>query len=230
MKLSDSGLDKLKLLEGFRAVAYVPVPGDRLTLGYGFTEGVKLGDTITVEQAESRLISELEPYEAAVSNGCAIVPNKSQFDAMVLLCFNIGIDGFLNSTVLKAHNRGDFQAAARAFGLWNKSGGVVYAGLTRRRALEAALYLTPNDTPNAMPQTVDSESHLAASPINQASIIAGGTAALASVNQVITSITDVKTNVASLGDWLLPVALIAIMIACAYVVYIRFSQRRGGWA
>ena len=35
---------------------------------------------------------------------------------------------------------GDFAAAANEFGKWNKAGGKVMAGLTRRRAAEAALY------------------------------------------------------------------------------------------
>ena len=229
MKLSDSGRDKLKTLEGFRGTAYVPVPNDKTTIGYGFTEGVKPGDHMTLEQADARLITELLPYETAVFCACTLAPNQCQFDAMILFCFNVGIAGFEKSTVLKAHNRGDAQAAARAFGLWNKSGGVVYAGLTRRRALESSLYLTPEIAP-PMPQTVDSESHLAESPINRASVIAGGTAALASTNEIITAITDVKDGVAGLGEWLLPVALVAIVIACGYVIYTRWLQRRAGWA
>ena len=228
MKLSTAGRDKLKTLEGFRGVAYIPVPGDRLTIGYGFTAGVRPGDRMTKEQADERLIEDLEPYEQAVLDACARTPNQSQFDSMTLLCFNIGIAGFRKSSVLKAHNRGDIQAAARAFGLWDKSSGVVYAGLTRRRALEASLYLT--DCAPDMPQTVDSESHLTASPINRARMIAGSTAALASANEIISAVSDVKAGVAGLSDWLLPMALIAIVIACGFVVYTRYKQRKFGWA
>ena len=228
MKLSDSG-EKLKTLEGFRADAYVPVPNDKLTIGYGFTAGVNPGDHMTLEQADARLITELVPYESAVFQACTLVPNQCQFDGMVLFCFNIGIAGFEKSTVLKAHNRGDVQSAARAFGLWNKSGGIVYAGLTRRRALESSLYLTLDASPD-MPQTVDSETYLADSPINKASVIAGGTAAVASVNEVISVVTDMKSSVESLGTWLMPVALVAIVIACGYVVYTRWLQRKHGWS
>ena len=229
MKLSDSARDKLKTLEGFRGTAYVPVPNDKTTIGYGFTEGVKPGDHMTLEQADARLITELVPYESAVFQACTLVPTQNQFDGCVLFCFNVGIAGFEKSTVLKAHNRGDTQAAARAFGLWNKSSGVVYAGLTRRRALESSLYLTPEISP-PMPQTVDSESHLAASPINRASLIAGGTAALASTNEIIKAVADVKDGVAGLGEWLLPVALVAIVIACGFCVWQRYQQRKFGWA
>ena len=143
MRLSTDGRMRLKRLEGFRAKAYQPVPNDRLTIGYGFTKGVRPGDTITPAEADARLVEELRPYEQAVWDGCTAVPSQNQFDAMVLLCFNIGTGGFARSSVLKAHNLGDALAAARAFALWNKSSGVVYAGLVRRRAEESGLYLTP---------------------------------------------------------------------------------------
>ena len=236
MRLSTQGRAHLKRLEGFRAKAYIPVPGDRITIGYGFTDAVQMGDTMTLSEADARLIEELRPYEMAVWQGCINEPNQNQFDAMVLLCFNIGPGGFKKSTVLKAHNRGDHQAAARAFGLWNKSGGKVYAGLTRRRAEESALYLTPvpddvSDpiTPE-MPQRIDPESTMPQSSINRAGVVAGGTAAVATVAETARTVADVKYSVASLGDWLVPLLLLAVVVLCGYVVWQRVKQRNGGWA
>lgn len=233
MRLSEDGRETLKALEGFRAKAYIPVPGDRVTIGYGFTEGVKMGDTMTPEQADARLVTELDKYERAVWYGCTLKPNQKQFDAMTLMCFNIGTGGFAGSTVLKAHNRGDHQAAARAFGLWNKSGGKVYAGLTRRRALEAALYLTPGDDavlPQAMPQEVDPESKPTQSPINQASVIAGATAALAAGKEVANAVGEFKASISTVGDWLIPALLVGVVALCIYVVIQRNKQRKEGWA
>ena len=238
MRLSLPSRERLKRLEGFRANAYIPVPGDRTTIGYGFTDGVKLGDTMTREEADARLVEELRPYEMAVWQGCTREPNQNEFDAMVLLCFNIGPAGFRRSTVLRAHNRGDHQAAARAFGLWNKSGGKVYAGLTKRRSEESALYLTPmpddmSDPPEgaieAMPQSVDAESPMHASPINRAGVVAGGTAAVATVAETARTVAEVKYSVASLGDWLLPVLLLVIVVLCGFVVWQRVNQRKEGW-
>jgi lysozyme len=174
----------------------------------------------------------------AVWQGCTREPNQNEFDAMVLLCFNIGPAGFKKSTVLKAHNRGDHQAAARAFGLWNKSGGKVYAGLTKRRAEESALYLTPmpddvSDPPEGpiaeMPQTVDAESRMTESPINRAGVVAGGTAAVATVAETARTVAEVKYSVSSLGDWLVPLLLVAVVVLCGYVVWQRVNQRREGW-
>ena len=151
MRLSTEGRTRLKRLEGFRAKAYQPVPNDRLTIGYGFTKGVRPGDTITLAEADARLIEELRPYEQTVWDGCTLRPNQNQFDAMVLLCFNIGAGGFARSSALREHNAGNAQAAAQAFALWNKAGGRVYAGLAKRRAEEAALYLAPPAAPDPAP-------------------------------------------------------------------------------
>lgn len=236
MKLSTHGKTILKRLEGFSAVAYIPVPGDVPTLGYGYTEGVRMGDTMTREEADRRLLPILAPYESAVSASCTNPPNQNEFDAMCLLVFNIGVAGFKKSTVLRCHNAGDHQAAARAFALWNKSSGVVYAGLTRRRAEEAALYLTPvpddvsDPVAPQMPQTVDAESGMAQSPINRAGVVAGGTAAVATVSETARTIADVKYSTQSLGDWLVPVLLLCVVGLCGYMVWQRISQRRGGWA
>lgn len=236
MKLSNPSRERLKRLEGFRATAYIPVPGDRATIGYGFTDGVKMGDTTTREEADARLIEELRPYELAVWQACTNEPNQNQFDAMTSLAYNIGPVGFKRSTVLKAHNRGDHQAAARAFGLWNKSSGKVYAGLTRRRAEESALYLTPVPdgvrapiTPE-MPQSIDAESRMVESPINRAGVVAGGTAAVATVAETARTVADVKYSTQALGDWLVPVLLMVVVALCGYVVWTRVKQRREGWA
>ena len=236
MKLSKQGLALIKEFEGFRARAYVPVPNDKITIGYGFTHGVKMGDVMTRAEADARLIEELRPYETAVWQACTNKPNQNEFDAMTSLCYNIGTAGFSRSTVLKAHNRGDHQAAARAFALWNKSSGKVYAGLTRRRAKEAALYLTPMPddvsdpiTPE-MPQRIDPESRMAESPINRAGVVAGGTAAVATVAETARTVADVKYSTQALGDWLVPVLLIVVVALCGYVVWTRVKQRREGWA
>lgn len=236
MKLSLSARQKLKDLEGFRDYAYIPVKGDVWTVGYGFTKGVSKGDHMTLAEADARLVSELAEYERAVYYACTTIPNQNEFDAMVLLCYNIGITGFKRSSVLRAHNRRDHQAAARAFSLWNKSGGKVYRGLTRRRADEAALYLKPmpesaevKESDDAMPQTVDSESTMPQSTINRAGIAAGGTATIATVAEVARTVSDTKQSVQSLGDWVLPVLLVLVVCLCGYIVYERVKQRKDGW-
>lgn len=208
------------------------------TCGYGETKGVEPDAFWTEAEASDRLAVRYKEFEDSVLRACTAKPNANQLAAMTSLAYNIGPAGFRRSTVLKAHNRGDCQAAARAFGLWNKSGGKVYAGLTKRRAEESALYLTPmpddmSDPPEgaieAMPQTVDAESPMHASPINRAGVVAGGTAAVATVAETARTVAEVKYSVSSLGDWLLPVLLLVIVVLCGFVVWNRFNQRKEGW-
>ena len=117
---------------------YSHLDGRPWTIGYGFIEGVRPGDTMTQAQADNLLARKLVPYCQAVLQACTIKPNENQFAALVVCAWNIGIRGISTSSIIKAHNRGDFAAAARAFCLWNKSRGAVVPGLVTRRAREAA--------------------------------------------------------------------------------------------
>jgi len=231
-RTSATGIELIKSFEGFRARAYRDSAGI-WTLGWGFTRGVRPGDTITRAQADQRLLAELASYEVFVYAATTGVPTtQPQFDALVSLAYNIGIAGLQRSTALRRHRQGQHDAAARAFALWNQAGGRVLPGLTRRRAAEAALYLTPVGGPSAldMPRAVDPERPLAASEINRAASLAGGTAAVATVAESARTLADVKASATSLGNWLLPLLLLGIAAACAYIVWQRVRQRRLGWS
>lgn len=245
MKTSAKGLALIKEFEGFRSNAYPdPAHGWRVaTIGYGFTKGVKQGDTITRTEAHSRLIRELVEYESGVLRATGGNVTQPQFDALVSFAFNVGVAGMSRSTVIRRHNEGDHQSAARAFGLWNKAGGKVWPGLTRRRAAEAALYLTPEprplpvavDEPEAplaeeMPRGVEPERSIASSEINRAAAIGGGTAAVATVAETARTVADVKYSADSLGEWLVPILMIVVVGLCGYIVWQRVRQRREGWS
>lgn len=95
---------------------------------------------IPPETAEAWLEADLERFERCVE-GAALVPlTQSQFDALVSLAFNIGCGALRGSTLIKRVNEADFEAAANEFERWNKAGGKVMAGLTRRRAAERDLF------------------------------------------------------------------------------------------
>ena len=238
MKTSPKGIALITEFEGFRSTAYQDVVGV-WTIGYGFTKGVQLGDTMTKAQAKARLAAELGEYEEGVLSACTNPPNQNEFDALVCFAFNVGVGGMSKSSVIKAHNRGDHQAAARAFSLWVKAGGKVWPGLTRRRAAEAALYLTPmpDDVSDPaegpaldMPQAVDAEK-----PMSRSTIATAGTAtaAVSTVSVVAQVSQEVRTIKDSIGDILPWVILAAAVVAAglgAFAVYERIRQRRGGWA
>lgn len=243
MKTSRRGIKLITEFEGFAPQAYedVAVPG-LWTIGYGFIEGVQEGDRITKEQATDRLKRELVKYEQAVMQATGGGCNQNEFDALVSFAFNVGTDGMKKSSAIKAHRRGDKQAAARAFALWNKAGGKVWAGLTRRRAAEAALYLEPmpddvsdpiNGPRQEMPQRVDAESSMGASSINRSAVVIGGTSVVAGASQVtevLQTATVAADSMQKLGQWLIPVLLFAVAGLAGYIVWQRWKQRKGGWA
>lgn len=249
MKTSPKGLSLIKEFEGFRGKAYL-CPAGVPTIGYGSTKGVTMDDvrrgrTITKAQAEKLLIEQLEEYERGVEAACKVEPNQNQFDALVSFAYNVGVAAMRGSSVIKAHNRGDFNAAARAFGLWTKArvnGKLTeLPGLVRRRAAEAALYLEPTaekvvDEPIVqeaaidMPQAVEPEKPMTQSHINRASVIAGGTAAAATVAETLGTANSIKAGVQGLGDWLVPLLLVVVVALCGYIVWERYQQRKGGRA
>ena len=151
-RINDAGLAVLKEFEqgpgGGPALVAYRCPAGVLTIGWGSTRGVTEGMTITFAEAEGRLRADVAEAEAAV-NRLAPSANEFEFSAMVSLTYNIGSAAFAKSTVLKRHRAGDAAGAAAAFGMWNKATGAngklqELRGLTRRRAAEAALYLTPD--------------------------------------------------------------------------------------
>jgi lysozyme len=60
---------------------------------------------------------------------------------MTSLAFNIGLDRFNGSTVLKRHRQGNYSRAADAFLLWKYIAGRPSKGLLNRREAERLLYL-----------------------------------------------------------------------------------------
>ena len=236
--MNEAGLQLLKEFEGFRSNAYL-CPAGVPTIGFGFTLGVKLGDKITKAQAEKRLKQELRAYEDAVLKACSIEPNENELAAMTCLAWNIGISGFQKSSVIKAHNRGDHQAAARAFSLWNKAGGKVWPGLTRRRAAEAALYLTPmpDDVSDPvegpaldMPQSVDAEKPMTRSTIATAGTATAAVSTVSVVAQVSQEVRTIKDSIGDILPWVVMAAAVVAIGLGAFAVWERIKQRRGGWA
>lgn len=144
---SQNAIDLMHEFEGCRLTAY-PDPGSRdgkpWTIGYGSTgPGIGKGVVWTQKQADDRFASDLAKFSEkvrALLDGSGVPTTQSQFDAMVSLAYNIGVGAFGGSTVLRKHRAGDYAGAQAAFAMWNKNDGKVMAGLTRRRAAEAALY------------------------------------------------------------------------------------------
>lgn len=127
--------------EGFRSAAYIPVPGDKVTYGHGFTtkpdgSAVKLGDYISKEQSTKRLNSELLHYKNDISK-CITVPlTQYEVDAYTSLSFNIGVGAFCKSTIVKKLRSYDYEGACKEILKWDKFKGKALKGLTVRRQQE----------------------------------------------------------------------------------------------
>jgi len=136
LAISASTLVGIALHEQFRGQAYIPVPGDVPTIGFGTTEGVKMGDKITPERALVRLLKDANKFEQAVKR-CAPVPMyQYEFDAFVSLTYNIGENAFCKSTLARHLNAGNYEAACKEILRWDKFKGQPLRGLTIRREAE----------------------------------------------------------------------------------------------
>lgn len=142
MKISQKGIDLIKSFEGLELKAYKDSVGVT-TIGYGSTGShVSIGMTITKEQSEQLLKKDLERFEKGVSDLVKVPLNQNQFDALVSFAFNLGLGNLKSSTLLKKLNASDYIGASKEFERWNRAGGKVLNGLTRRRIAERDLFLS----------------------------------------------------------------------------------------
>lgn len=148
MKISQEGINLIKFYEGCRLKAYldsVNVP----TIGYGHTKGVKLGMIITETKAEQLLKEDLEYFENKVLDLVKVNLLQNQFDALVSFTYNVGEGNLKKSTLLKKLNNTvyfrteELVSIADEFLKWNKAGGKVLPGLTKRRIAERMMFLSP---------------------------------------------------------------------------------------
>ena len=147
--ISPRGIALIQQFEGLAKVrrdglvqAY-PDPGTGgapWTIGWGATgDGIGPETVWTRAECDARLAADLVRYAADVGRALGETPTtQAQFDALVSFHYNTG--AIARATLTKKHLAGDFAGAAGEFGRWNRAGGRVLAGLSRRRAAEAALY------------------------------------------------------------------------------------------
>ena len=139
---SRAGLGLIQTFEGCKLSAYL-CPAGVPTIGYGRTTGVKLGQTITQAQADAWLLEEYDAFERKVRALVKVPLTAHQLGSLVSFAYNVGTGALGSSTLLRLLNKGDYAGAALQFGRWNKAGGKVLNGLTRRRKAETDLFVKP---------------------------------------------------------------------------------------
>lgn len=139
MTPSKDCFDLIKEFEGCRLTAYQDSVGV-WTIGWGHTGDVTPNQTITPEEAQELLETDVDNFSKKLANLLDFDVPQCCFDAMVCFAYNVGLENFRTSTLRKLVNDQDYHEAAGQFIRWNKAGGKVLPGLTRRRLAEATLF------------------------------------------------------------------------------------------
>lgn len=138
---SQTCVELVARFEGCRLKAY-KCPAGVWTIGYGHTQGVKPDDKLdSSEQAKELLLKDLQKYAGYVNalikdKSIIFEMNQNRFDALTSFVYNCG-----QGSLKKLVQRRDAKTVAEKMLLYNKGGGKVLEGLTRRRKEEQALFL-----------------------------------------------------------------------------------------
>lgn len=167
MKINQKGIELIKQFESLhdgdlKTIGLQPkmCPVQIWTVGWGhaivdpltrkFLKGVKdqkraleLYPAMTEQEAEMLLKRDLTAFSNGVTQSLKVKLNENQFSALVSFAYNVGIGNFNKSTLLKLINQNPKDPQiTNQFLRWNKGGGKVLNGLTRRRTAEAKLYFS----------------------------------------------------------------------------------------
>jgi lysozyme len=146
VKTGESGLEIIKMFEGFRSEPYL-CPAGVATIGFGSTRGID-GNRVTLghsainrDEAEEMLAHDLQNIEKSVGRLIRVALTQNQFDAIVSFTYNLGSGRLQSSTLRSKLNREDYEGAADEFPKWVKAGGKRLSGLVKRRFVERKLFL-----------------------------------------------------------------------------------------
>lgn len=142
LSISNAGIALIKQFEGCRLNAYKAVSTEKYyTIGYGhYGADVQKGMTITQAQADNYLVSDLAKFVNYVNSAKkGFTLNQNQFDALVSFAYNCGAGNL--ASLLGNGSRTSTQVSVKLL-LYNKSGGKILAGLTKRRLAEQKLFNT----------------------------------------------------------------------------------------
>ena len=232
--INAAGAELITRYESIRLHAY-KCPAGVWTIGRGHTKGVREGDVINASAEVAQFQRDMNEWEQNVRAYLRRQPNENQLAAFISFAFNVGIKGFASSSVLKAFERFDDDAAARSFMLWDKATvngkKVSLPGLTARRAAEAALYLLPDKRiMPEMPQDIAPEKTMVESSINRTAVIAGSGTAMATLTTVADAVNQLNISSVGYKAWILPIILVGVLVAIGFIILDRYDQRNQGRA
>jgi lysozyme len=204
MQINEEGLNIIKYWERnpktdtFYDKAYLDcekVP----TIGWGtirwnMRTPVKLGDTITEDEANRQLLIEVQRIQDAIDESVHVPLNENEYSSLCSLFYNIGTGwctgkGHQQATFIKNLNKGrrDLVPSGMMQFVRGAKTGAVYDGLIRRRKSEVQLWLTPvedevaihdHDQPVTMPQAVTQDTGYVRDAVKESWTIRGAVAAI----------------------------------------------------
>lgn len=120
-------------------------PVNILTVCYGSTHNIIRDKTYTDEECLDILADDLKEHDRQLLSLVKVPINSNQHAAFLSFIYNVGYLKFRTSTLLRKLNSGNYVEACNQLLRWDKAGGKVLRGLTRRRIAENKLCLTPVD-------------------------------------------------------------------------------------
>ena len=139
--MTKKGIDLIKKFEGCKLTAY-RCPAGIWTIGYGHTNGVYQGQTITQYEADKMLENDVVKFEIGVRNLVGNLPDN-KIDALTSFAFNLGLGALRDSTLCKKVKANPNDLTIRnEFMKWVNAGGKRLQGLVNRRQAEADLYFS----------------------------------------------------------------------------------------
>ncbi|KAL2206119.1 lysozyme [Sarocladium strictum] len=149
--INAASVDLIKSFESWQPDIYIDPTGNP-TVGYGHLcadgscSDVSYSIPLSVADGESLLRDDLTRFQNCITLDTTsnVVLNANQYGALVSWAFNVGCGNTGSSTLIARLNNGETvnTVISEELPKWNKGGGEVLPGLTRRRAEEVALAQT----------------------------------------------------------------------------------------
>lgn len=141
-------IESIKRWESFRSSPYLDT-GGVWTIGYGtimYPNGKRVKKTdpaISEPEAEKIMLYFIMKFAKGVDAATRDDITQNQFDALCSFAYNVGIDQFRRSTLLRIANLDpNNKEIRRQFMRWVYDDGKLVAGLRNRRKYEADMYFS----------------------------------------------------------------------------------------
>lgn len=125
--------------EGVKYKAYLDPVGIPTVCAGVTGPDVVMGKTYTKQECDALLYKHMQPAIKAVNESVKVSLNDYQKAALYSFTYNVGVNAFKSSTLLKKLNAKDTKGACDELRRWTYAGGKQWKGLVERREVEREL-------------------------------------------------------------------------------------------